>query len=77
LAHFLSLKVVDIKLVGASNFPLADWEETVRAAFPALVRRGLLRVTQSECMHGFPGTSFVLMIFFISGPIDGAHEGWE
>ncbi|KAJ7908659.1 hypothetical protein B0H13DRAFT_2496199 [Mycena leptocephala] len=48
LAHFRSLKVVEIKLFMTPNFPLAGWEEAVRAGFPSLVRRGLLRVTQSE-----------------------------
>jgi hypothetical protein len=74
LVHFRSLKVVEIM---TPNFPLAGWEEAVRAGFPSLVRRGLLRVTQSECMYGFSWYWLRSHDLFSPGPIDGAHEGWE
>jgi hypothetical protein len=74
VAHLRSLKMIEIKWIRTAGFDtFAEWE--IKKAVPSLVRRGMLRVGEAQCMEFLFKVFFLTRIF--SGPEDDAHHGWE
>jgi hypothetical protein len=73
-ARLRFLKMIEIKwMVGTAGFH--TFTKKIKEALPSLVRRGMLRVGETQCMEFFVRSIFPHTDF--SGPEDDAHYGWE
>jgi hypothetical protein len=79
LDHLRALETIELRSVIRNLYPtLALWEAAIQAAFPSLVRRGVLRVTEIECncQFTFLVLEFFLIPFFV-GRMCTVDPDWE